>query len=68
MESVKAASDVYAPISGEVVEANSALSDDPGNVNKAAETDAWFAKFKITDKSEFDSLMDAGAYKAHTEK
>ncbi|GAB5031475.1 glycine cleavage system h protein [Nannochloropsis oceanica] len=68
VESVKAASDVYAPISGEIVESNAALSDDPGNVNKAAETDAWFAKFKVTDKSEFDALMDSEAYKAHTEK
>lgn len=68
MESVKAASDVYAPISGEIVESNAALTDDPGNVNKAAETDAWFAKFKVTDKSEFDALMDSEAYKAHTEK
>ena len=47
---------------------NSALSDDPGNVNKAAESAAWFAKFKISDKAEFEALMDASAYKKHTEK
>ncbi|EKU22358.1 glycine cleavage system h protein [Nannochloropsis gaditana CCMP526] len=67
VESVKAASDVYAPVSGEIIESNASLSEDPGNVNNAAETDAWFTKFKVTDKAEFEALMDAAAYKKHTE-
>ena len=59
VESVKAASDVYAPISGEVTEANGALEDDPALVNSAAEDAGWFFKLTIGDKSELDGLMDA---------
>jgi glycine cleavage system H protein len=66
VESVKAASDVYAPITGEVVEINSALADEPALVNTDAESKAWFFKLKLADKSELDGLMDAEAYKAHT--
>jgi glycine cleavage system H protein len=62
--SVKAASDVYAPISGEVVETNSAIEDDPGLVNRSAEDEGWFCKLRITDRSELIKLMDAEAYKA----
>jgi glycine cleavage system H protein len=66
VESVKAASDVYAPISGEVTEVNDALSADPALVNSDAGGKAWFFKLKIADKSELDGLMDEAAYKAHT--
>jgi glycine cleavage system H protein len=65
VESVKAASDVYAPVSGEVVEANGALSGDPSLVNNAAETDGWFFKLKLTNPSELDALMDEAAYKEY---
>ena len=58
VESVKAASDVYAPISGEVMETNAALEDDPALVNTSPEEDGWFFKMTIGDKSQFDGLMD----------
>ena len=67
VESVKASSDVYAPISGEVTEANSMLEDTPEKVNEAAASDAWFVKLKLSDASELDGLMDADAYKAFCE-
>jgi glycine cleavage system H protein len=66
VESVKAASDVYAPISGEVIEANTALADEPALVNSDAQGKAWFFKIKIADKSELGGLMDEAAYQAHT--
>lgn len=62
VESVKAAAEVYAPISGEVVEANSALEANPGLVNEDPEGDAWFIKIKISDKSELDGMLDADGY------
>ena len=65
VESVKAASDVYAPISGEVVETNSAIQDDPGLVNRSAEDEGWFCKLRISDGGELTKLMDAAAYKAY---
>ena len=64
VESVKAASDVYAPITGEVTEANAALEDDPALVNSSPEDEGWFFKLTIGDKSELDGLMDAAAYKS----
>lgn len=64
VESVKAASDVYAPISGEVTEANGALEDDPALVNSSAEDEGWFFKLTIGDKGELEGLMDAAAYKS----
>ena len=64
VESVKAASDVYAPISGEVMETNAALEDDPALVNTSPEEDGWFFKMTIGDKSQFDGLMDEAAYKS----
>ncbi len=67
VESVKAASDVYAPLTGEIVEVNSALEDDPAKVNADAEGDGWFVKIKIADTSELEGLMDADAYKAFVE-
>jgi glycine cleavage system H protein len=63
VESVKAASDVYAPISGEVVEINETLADAPGKINESAEADGWFCKLRIANKSELDELMSADAYK-----
>jgi glycine cleavage system H protein len=66
VESVKAASDVYAPITGEVVEINQAVIDEPALVNTDAAGKAWFFKMKIADKSELGGLMDEAAYKAHT--
>ena len=62
VESTKAASDVYTPVSGEVVENNQAIVDDPGKVNSDPESDAWFFKLKIKDKSEMDSLMNKDEY------
>lgn len=64
VESVKAASDVYAPVSGTVTEANPALADDPGLVNSAPEADGWFFKLTLSDASELDGLMDKAAYDA----
>jgi glycine cleavage system H protein len=63
VESVKAASDVYSPISGEVMETNAVLTDNPQQVNEGAETSGWFMKLKIADKSELDGLMDEKAYR-----
>lgn len=68
VESVKAASEIYAPVSGEVIESNEVLVDKPGLVNEAPETEAWFFKIKITDKSEIDGLMDITAYKKYLEE
>jgi glycine cleavage system H protein len=65
VESVKAASEVYAPVGGEVVEVNGALGDAPGTVNEDAMGKGWFAKLKLANKSELDGLMDEAAYKAY---
>ena len=62
VESVKAASDVFAPVSGEVVAVNKELESDPALVNRGAEGDGWFMKVKLKDKSELDDLMDKAAY------
>jgi len=64
VESVKAASDVYAPVSGEVTEGNAALEADPALVNSSPEGDGWFFKLTLSDPGELDGLMDAAAYKA----
>ncbi len=64
VESVKAASEVYAPISGEVTAANAGIAAQPGLVNEDAEGGAWFFKMKIADRSELDALMDKAAYDA----
>ena len=63
VESVKAASDVYAPLSGEVTESNPALADDPAIINRAPEGDGWFFKLKLDDPGELDGLMDEAAYR-----
>jgi len=68
VESVKAASEVYAPVSGEIVEANSDLEANPGLVNEDPEGGAWFVKIKISDKGELDAMMDADAYAKFVEE
>jgi len=64
VESVKAASDIYAPASGEVIEGNAALADSPGDVNAEPAGKGWFFRMKLADKSELDGLMDEAAYEA----
>jgi glycine cleavage system H protein len=64
VESVKAASDVYAPVTGEVTEPNPALGDDPSLVNSDPEGEGWFFRLRLSDTSELDGLMDAEAYKS----
>lgn len=65
VESVKAASEVYAAVSGEVTQANAALEEAPGDVNADPEGQGWFFKITLSDKSELDSLMDRAAYDAY---
>ncbi|MDA7795760.1 glycine cleavage system protein GcvH [Candidatus Pelagibacter sp.] len=62
VESTKAASDIYTPVSGEIIENNQAIVDDPAKVNNDPENEAWFFKLKITDKSEMESLMNKEEY------
>jgi len=63
VESVKAVSDVFAPLSGEIVEVNGALADNPENVNADPYGDGWMVKVRLSDSSELDSLLDVDAYK-----
>jgi glycine cleavage system H protein len=67
VESVKAASEVYAPIGGEVLEVNAALTDAPATVNEDALGKGWFAKIKLANKAELDGLMDEAAYQAYVD-
>ncbi|HEU0133334.1 MAG TPA: glycine cleavage system protein GcvH [Allosphingosinicella sp.] len=67
VESVKAASDVYAPVDGEVTEPNPALSDDPSLVNSDPEGEGWFFRLRLANPSQLDGLMDSDAYKAFTD-
>jgi len=62
VESTKAASDIYTPVSGEIIENNQSIVDDPAKVNADPENEAWFFKLKITNKSEMDSLMNKEEY------
>jgi glycine cleavage system H protein len=64
VESVKAASDIYAPVSGEVIEANAALADAPGEVNNDAMGGGWFFRLRLSNAAELDGLMDQAAYDA----
>ncbi|MDB5699730.1 MAG: glycine cleavage system protein [Alphaproteobacteria bacterium] len=64
VESVKAASDVYAPVSGTVIEGNQALVDDPALVNGDAEGEGWFYKLRLSDRAQLEELMDAARYQA----
>ncbi|WP_308365413.1 MULTISPECIES: glycine cleavage system protein GcvH [unclassified Microbulbifer] len=68
VESVKAASDIYAPVSGEVVAVNEALEDAPETVNASPYDDGWFFRVKPSDTSELDKLLDAEAYRAEAEE
>ncbi len=68
IESVKAASEVRAPVSGEVIEVNEALNDNPELVNSSPIGDGWFFKLRISDLSELDDLMDEAAYKTYVEE
>jgi glycine cleavage system H protein len=64
VESVKAASEIYAPVAGEIVEVNKALEETPATVNEDALGAGWFLKIRIADKSQLDALMDEAAYQA----
>jgi glycine cleavage system H protein len=68
VESVKAASEVFSPVSGEIVEVNDAIVEEPAGVNGDAEGDGWFFKIKLSDPSELDDLMDPKAYAAFVKK
>ena len=67
VESVKAASEIYAPVAGEVAEVNGALNDEPGLVNSDPYGDGWFFKLKVADTSQLDELMDENAYKEYVD-
>ena len=67
IESVKAASEIYSPVSGEVIEGNGALADEPGAVNSDPHGAGWFYRIKLTNTAELDGLMDEDAYKAYLE-
>jgi len=64
VESVKAASDVYSPVTGEIVAVNAEVTGDPALVNRAAQGDGWLMKIRLADKGELDAMMDAAAYAA----
>jgi len=64
VESVKAASEIYAPVSGEIVAVNAALIDQPGLVNQDPDGEGWFFKIRVSDMAELDGLMDEAAYRA----
>ena len=66
VESVKAASEVYTPVAGEVIEVNPVLEDAPATVNDGAESTGWFIKIKMSNPSDVEALLNAEAYKAHT--
>lgn len=68
LESVKAAADIYAPVSGEVTEVNQALADQPEQVNSDPYGSAWMVKLSISDPSEMDALFDQAAYQKHVEE
>ncbi|MDH3230254.1 MAG: glycine cleavage system protein GcvH [Alphaproteobacteria bacterium] len=68
VESVKAASEIYTPLSGEIIEINGALTDEPGTVNGSPEAKGWFFKLRMSDASQVDELMDAAAYKTFADE
>ena len=68
VESVKSASDIYAPISGTIVKGNAVLEEHPGTINKGPEGEGWIAKMEVTNPEEASTLMDAEAYKSFTEE
>ena len=65
IEAFKAVSELYAPVGGEVVEVNGALDADPAIVNRDPFGEGWMVRFRVTDRSSLDALLDAGAYRAH---
>jgi glycine cleavage system H protein len=65
VESVKAVSEIYSPVTGEVVEANETLKDAPEKLNDDPHGEAWLVKIRLSDKSQIEGLMDAGAYQAY---
>ena len=65
VESVKAASEVYAPVSGEIIAVNELLEGEPAKVNEAPDGEGWFVKIKLSDKSQLDAMMDDAAYAEH---
>jgi len=67
VESVKAASDIYAPLTGKVVETNSEITDDPSLVNSDAEGEGWFFRLEIDDTAAFEALLDEDAYNEYVE-
>ncbi|AGX88394.1 glycine cleavage system protein GcvH [Candidatus Symbiobacter mobilis] len=67
VESVKAAADVYMPVAGTVIEVNEALRDDPSLVNADPQGAGWFFRLRIADTAQFDALLDAAAYDAHSQ-
>ncbi len=67
IESVKAASEIYSPATGEVTEVNESLNDDPALINSAPESDGWMFKIKLSNPGELDDLMDKAGYDAHVE-
>jgi glycine cleavage system H protein len=68
VESVKAASEIYAPVSGEVIEVNSALTGEPGKVNADPQGEGWFFKLRLADAGQLDGLLDDAAYQELTEE
>ena len=68
VESTKAANDVYAPVSGEIVAVNDRLEDEPNLVNESAEDQGWFFRMRLSDEGELDELLDADAYQAYVEE
>ena len=68
MESVKSASDIMAPVSGKIVEANGAVEETPKLINEGPESQGWIAKIKVADKAELEQLMDEATYKASLEE
>ncbi|CAG8491063.1 46176_t:CDS:2 [Gigaspora margarita] len=68
VESVKAASDIYAPVSGEIVDVNKNLAETPGLINKSPETDGWLCKIKLSNPSELNDLLEENDYHSHCEK
>ena len=68
VESTKAANDVYAPVSGEVVAVNERLEEEPNLVNESAEDQGWFFRLRLGDEGELDELLDADAYRAYVEE
>jgi glycine cleavage system H protein len=68
IESVKAASDIFSPVSGEIIEVNGELDSAPETINSDAEGTGWIAKIKVSDPSEADALMDSEAYRKHCEE